>query len=163
MLRGTELLPYKLCLPIFRMCNCAVFTLSIINHRIVKYNQRGFYLSTKRGREICLFSNGLGMGHANRRRVVALETLPSNLPNVQWCCVYFVGNQSSSCEVIISQLRKRTTCQQFLHAFSWYIVVLAVRSNCLLSQQSVEDQLDAFKVTFVWCNSYWGLAKGSLL
>ena len=101
--------------------------------------------------------------HANRRRVAALETLPFNFPNVQWCCVYFLDNLSSSCEIIISQLRERNTCQQFLHALSWYIVGLAVRSNCLLSQQSVKNQLGAFKVTFVWCNSYWGLNKGSWL
>ena len=143
---------------------------SFLSKRRVKYSmlhslKRRFHLSTMRGREIYLFSNGLGMRHANRHRVIALETLPSNLPNVQWCCVYFVDNQSyaSSCEIIISQLRERKTSQQFLHALSWYIVGLAVRSNCLLSQPSVENQLDAFKVTFVWCNPYWGLAKGSWL
>ena len=92
--------------------------------------------------------------HANRRRVVASETLPSGLSNVQWRCVYFVHNPSSSYEIIISQLRERKTCQQFLHALFWYIVGLAVRSNRLLSQQSVKNQLYAFKVIFVWCNSY---------
>ena len=56
--------------------------------------------------------------HAKKRRVVALETLPFNLPNVLFCCVYFVDNQSSSCEIIISQLRERKTCQEFLHGFS---------------------------------------------
>ena len=71
-----------------------------------------------RGREIYLFSNGLGVTHANSRRVVALETLPSNPLNVQLCCVYFVDNLSSNCEIIISQLRERKTCQQFLHALS---------------------------------------------
>ena len=92
--------------------------------------------------------------HANRRRVVASETLPSGLSNVQRRCVYFVHNPSSSYEIIISQLRERKTCQQFLHALFWYTVGLAVRSNCLLSQQRVKNQLDAFKVTFVWYNSY---------
>ena len=105
----------------------------------------------------------LEVRHTKRRSVVALETLPSNLPNVQLCCVYFDDNQSSSCEIITSQLRERKTCQQFLHALSWYIVGLAVRSNYLLSQQSAENQLDAFKVRFVWYNSFWGLAKGSWL
>ena len=93
--------------------------------------------------------------------VVALETLPSNFPNVQWCCVYFVDNLSWSCDIIISHLRQRKTCQQFLHGLSWYIVGVAVRQNCVLSQQSVKNQLDAFKVTFVRCNSCWGLTKGT--
>lgn len=48
-------------------------------------------------------------------QVVALETLSSNLPNVQLYCVYFVNNQSSSCEIIIiiSQLE-----EQLLHTLS---------------------------------------------
>ena len=58
------------------------------------------------------------MTHAKRHRVVALETLPSNLPIVQLCCAYCVDNQLSSCDIIISQLRERKTCQQFLHALS---------------------------------------------
>ena len=47
---------------------------------------RCFYLSTMRGREFFLFSNGLGMTHAKSHRGVALETLPSNLPNAQSQC-----------------------------------------------------------------------------
>ena len=47
-------------------------------------------------------------------QVVALETLSSNLPSVHLYCVYFVNNQSSSCEIIIiSQLR-----EQLLHTLS---------------------------------------------
>ena len=91
------------------------------------FYRRRFCISATRRREIYLLSNGLGITHAKRRRVDALETFPSNLPNVQSCCAYFVDNQSSSCEIILSQLGERKTCQQFLHALSRYIVVLAVR------------------------------------
>ena len=75
--------------------------------------------------------------HANSRRVVALETLPSNLPNVQLCCVYFVDNQSSSCEITISQLKERKTCQQLLDAPAFLIHSWS-RSKIELSSVSQE-------------------------